>query len=204
MCCIKFDPKRSISQSRVAWVGAVRFTFNFQTVSMAHIFPNQSMLFASQKRSLSQFWRIRKAHLSFSWVARWNHARPNDDSLFFQHHCFGPNNYSIPKLFPFVYINCCHAQLISNQPKLQPQSSNLHQLVESWFLRKQIRPLIYCCLVWPHSHGMLHTCALFLLTDGRFTRNLPKQLRARKTQKSARTSRCKRRVFPEPLATGQF
>ena len=111
---------------------------------------------------------------------------------------------TFPKLFLFVYINCCHVQFNSNQPKLQPQSSNLHQLVESWFLRKQIRSLMYCSLVWPHSHGMLHTCALFLLTEGRFTRNLPKQLRARKKQKSARTSRCKRRVFPEPLATGQF
>lgn len=160
MCCIKFDPKRSISQSRVAWVGAVRFTFNFQTVSLAQIFPNQPMLFASQKRSLSQFWRIRKAHLLFSWVARWNHARPNDDSLFFQHHCLDPIIF--PKLFPFVYINCCHVQFNSNQPKLQPQSSNLHQLVESWFLRKQITVAWFghihmecfipaLCFCWPRA-----------------------------------------------------
>ena len=128
MCCIKFDPKKSISQSRVAWVGVVRFTFNFQSVSMAHISPNQPMLFASQKQ-FPNFGSSKRHTYQFHEL--------QDGTMYDQMMTRSPFNISvldpvtIPKLFPFVYINCCHVQFNSNQPRLQPQNSRLQQLVES-------------------------------------------------------------------------
>lgn len=97
VCCVKFDPKKSISQSRVAWVGAIRFTFNFQSVSMRTLFQTNQCCLHHKNRHFPNFGTSERHTYRFHEL--------QDGTMHDQMLTPSPAlDLAIPKLFPLIAV----------------------------------------------------------------------------------------------------